>query len=213
MSKKESIILIGAGGHCISAIDIIESANQYEIKGILDMPDKVGQSILGYPIIGSDDQIQELVAHTPNFLITVGQIRNANIRKKIVEKVIQANGKLPVISSGLAYISRHADVEDGTILMHGAVINAGAKIGKACIINSKALIEHEATVGDFTHISTACILNGQVSVGSNCFIGSNTVIANNITICDNVILAAGSQVLKSITKPGIYIGSPLRKIR
>lgn len=213
MSKREPIILVGGGGHCISAIDVIESNKQYEIKGILDMPDKVGQSILGYPIIGSDDQIQELVSHTPNFLITVGQIRNAKIRKKIVEKVILVKGELPVISSGLAYISRHADVEDGTILMHGAVINAGAKIGKACIINSKALIEHEATVGDFTHISTASILNGQVSVGSNCFIGSNTVIANNITICDNVIIAAGSQVLKSITKPGIYIGSPLRKIR
>lgn len=213
MTKKEPIILIGGGGHCISAIDVIESNSQYEIKGILDMPDKVGQSILGYPIIGSDDQILELANETPTFLITVGQIRNANIRNKIVEKVLQANGRLPVVSSGLAYISKYAEVADGTIVMHGVIVNAGAKIGKACIINSKALIEHEAIIGHFTHISTGSILNGQVSVGSNCFIGSNTVIANNITICDNVIIAAGSQVLKSINQPGIYIGNPLRKIR
>jgi len=213
MNNKSPIILIGGGGHCISAIDVIESNNQFEIKGILDIPEKVGQKILNYPIIGTDDQIQEIVSEVPNFLLTIGQIRNANIRKKIFEKVISANGKLPVIYSELAYCSKHAQIADGTIVMHGAIVNASAKIGKACIINSNALIEHEATVGHFTHISTGSILNGQVSVGSNCFIGSNTVIANNITICDNVIIAAGSQVLKSITKPGIYIGNPLRKIR
>ena len=213
MSKMESIILIGGGGHCLSAIDVIESNNQFEIKGILDVSEKVGQDILDYPIIGTDDQIPELISETPNFLITVGQIRNSNTRQKIFQKVINAKGKLPVINSGLAYISKHAQIEEGTIVMHGVIINAGATIGMACIINSKALIEHEAVVGDFTHISTGSILNGQVTVGSNCFIGSNTVVANNITICNDVVIAAGSQVLKSINQPGIYIGNPLRKIR
>ncbi|WP_167619060.1 acetyltransferase [Maribellus sediminis] len=209
----EQIILIGGGGHCISAIDVLESTSQYQIIGILDIPDKVGLDIQGYPVIGSDDQLEEIATDISNFLITVGQIQNANIRQKIFDKVLKVNGKLPIITSDLAYISKYAQIDEGTIVMHGAIVNASAKIGKACIINSKALIEHETSVGDFTHISTGSILNGQVSIGNNCFIGSNTVVANNITVCDNVIVAAGSQVLKSITKPGTYIGNPLRKIR
>lgn len=210
---KKPVILIGGGGHCVSCIDVVEQTNEYEILGTLDLPEKVGQTILNYPIIGTDDQIEELSKKCNNFIITVGQIQSATLRDAIYRKVKQTGANLPVIKSPIAYVSKHAQIDEGTVIMHNAIINAQAKIGKCCIINSKALIEHEAVVGDFCHISTGAILNGQVKVGNKCFIGSNTVIGNNLEICDNVVIAAGSQVLKSIRFPGIYIGNPLRKIR
>ena len=52
----KKIILMGGGGHCKSCIDVIESANEYEIVGILDTADKLGQSILDYKIIGTEDR-------------------------------------------------------------------------------------------------------------------------------------------------------------
>lgn len=209
----EPIILIGGGGHCISCIDVIEKGGLFKITGILDLPDKVGQKILGYPIIGTDDDLVKFQPQCANFLITVGQINSYKLREKIYNEVKNAGGKLPVIISPLAYVSKHADISEGTIIMHNALVNASAKIGKACIINTKALIEHEAEIGDFCHISTSSIANGQVKVGKGCFIGSNTVIGNNIAIADNVVIAAGSQILRKIKLPGIYIGNPLRKIR
>ena len=209
----KDLILVGGGGHCISCIDVIEQTNEYEILGILDLPEKVGQTILNYPIIGVDDQIEELSKKCNNFIITVGQIQSSALRETIFRKVKQAGANLPVIKSPVAYVSKYVELAEGTIIMHNAIINANAKIGKCCIINSKALIEHEAVVGDFCHISTGAILNGQVKVGNSCFIGSNTVVGNNLEICDKVVIAAGSQVLKSIKLPGIYIGNPLRKIR
>ncbi len=211
--SKQPIILVGGGGHCISCIDVIEETGLYEIIGILDQPDKIDSKVLGYPVIGTDDDIPVLIAKCPNFLITVGQIKSSQVRQNIFERIKNVGGQLPVIISPTAHISRHATIEEGTIIMHQAFVNAGASIGKACIINSKALIEHEAAVGNFCHISTAACINGQVNIGANCFIGSNTAVGNNITINDNTIVAAGSQVLKSIIKPGIYIGNPLRKIR
>lgn len=207
------IILIGGGGHCISCVDVIEETGLYEIIGILDQPDKIDSNVIGYPVIGTDDDIPVLIAKCPNFLITVGQIKSSQVRQNIFERIKNAGGQLPVIISPTAHVSKHATIEEGTIIMHQAFVNAKASIGKACIINSKALIEHEAFVGDFCHISTAACINGQVNIGANCFIGSNTVVGNNITINDNTIVAAGSQVLKSIVKQGIYIGNPLRKIR
>lgn len=60
MSKKP-IILIGGGGHCISCIDVIELEVKYAIIGIFDLPEKVGQRILGYEIIGTDEQIKDYV--------------------------------------------------------------------------------------------------------------------------------------------------------
>lgn len=210
---KKPIILIGGGGHCISCIDIIEHGGEFEIKGILDLPEKVGQTILGYPVIGTDDDLDKFLPECKHFLITVGQIEKTQLREKIYARVKTSGGNLPVIVSPGAYVSKHAKVGEGTIVMHGAFVNAAASVGKNCILNSNSLIEHEAEIGDFCHISTSAIANGQVKIGNGCFIGSNTVIGNNITITENVVIAAGSQVLRSIKLPGVYIGNPLRKIR
>ncbi len=211
--NKKPIILIGGGGHCISCIDIIELDGKYNIIGILDMPEKVGKKILDYEIIGTDDQIKHFVKTWPDFLITVGQIKSATIRKQIYRKVKGFGGNLPVIKSPLAYVSKYATVNEGTIIMHHAVVNANAKIGQCGIINSMALIEHEATIGDFTHISTGTIINGKSKIGNQCFIGSNTVVSNNTAIADDTIIAAGSQILKNINESGTYIGNPLRKVK
>jgi sugar O-acyltransferase (sialic acid O-acetyltransferase NeuD family) len=207
------IILIGGGGHCISCIDVIESTGLFTIIGILDTHEKVGQKVLDYPIIGTDEDIKNLMSQCSNFLITVGQIKSSAIRELIWSKVNEAGGNLPVIISPTAHVSNHAKLAEGIIVMHHALINAGTTIGKACIINSKALIEHETTIGDFCHISTAAVVNGQVNIGDSCFIGSNTVIGNNTNLVANTIIAAGSQVLKNIKLSGTYIGQPLRKIR
>jgi len=211
--SKQPIILVGGGGHCISCIDVIEQTGLYKIIGILDQPEKKGTKVLGYHIIGTDDDILSLISNCPNFHITVGQIKSSHVRQDIYKKIKNQGGNLPVIISPTAQVSSYATIEEGTIIMHQALVNAAAIIGKACIVNSKALIEHEAIIHDFCHISTAACINGQVNIGDNCFIGSNTVVGNNITIAANSLIAAGSQVLKNISAPGVYIGSPLRKIR
>lgn len=211
--NKKPIILIGGGGHCISCIDVIELGYKYNIIGILDLPEKAGQKVLNYNIIGTDEQIGDFVKECPDFLITVGQIKSVHIRKKIYENVKKAGGNLHVFKSPLAYVSKHATIDEGTVIMHHAFVNIKAKIGKCGIINSKALVEHEAIVGDFTHISTGSVINGQAKIGDNCFIGSNTVVSNNVTITNNTIISAGSQVYRDISVPGVYIGVPLRRIK
>ena len=57
MSK---IILIGGGGHCKSAIDVIEQEARFEIAGIIDKPELLGSKILGYPVIGNDLDLEKL---------------------------------------------------------------------------------------------------------------------------------------------------------
>ena len=54
-------ILIGGGGHCKSCIDVIEQEGKYRIAGIVDLPEKLHQKILGYKIIAIDDDLPRLV--------------------------------------------------------------------------------------------------------------------------------------------------------
>ncbi len=207
------IILVGGGGHCISCIDVIEKTGLYQIIGILDLPEKVGQKILNYSIIGTDNELTQFVQVCPDFLITVGQIKSSALREELFNKIKKAGGNLPVIISSIAHVSKYVEIDEGSIVMHHALVNAGAIIGKACIINTKSLIEHETVIGDFCHVSTASVINGQTIIGDRCFVGSNTVIANNMNVIAKTIISAGSLVLKNIEERGTYIGNPLSKIK
>ncbi len=209
--KLETVILVGGGGHCISCIDVIRSTNKYDIAGILDIPEKVGTSVSGISIIGTDADIPDLAAKDMSFLITLGQIKSSQKRVAMYNIIKENGGKLPVFISPRAYVSPSATVEEGTIIMHNSLINANAVIGSNCIINTGALIEHESFIGNFCHISTHAVVNGQVIVGNNSFLGSNSVIANNVSLPEGIIVAAGACILKTPRESGIYIGNPSKK--
>ena len=53
---------------------------------------------------------------------------------------------------------------------------------------------------------------GCIKIGNNVFIGARVTILPDIYICDNVIIAAGALVSKSITQSGIYAGVPAKYI-
>jgi sugar O-acyltransferase (sialic acid O-acetyltransferase NeuD family) len=188
---KKNIILVGGGGHCVSVIDIIENGNEFNILGILDsnIPEN---NVLGYKVLGGDNLIPKLVNENTYFLITVGQIKSYNIRKNIAKNLSKNKAKVATVISNLAYVSKHAKIDEGTIVMNHAVVNAKSKIGKNCIINTKSNIEHGVTIGDFCHISTCAVVNGDSLVGKGSFIGSNATISNGISIKENSIISAGT---------------------
>jgi len=191
---KEKIILIGGGGHCKSCIDIIEKEGRFTIAGIVDVPEKLNQKILGYEIIAADDDLPRLVNEYKNFLITMGQIKSPERRIRLYNILKDLGAKLPVIISPLAYVSKHAGIGDGTIIMHHALINAGATIGENCIINTKALVEHDAIIEDHCHISTGAIVNGGTLIRTGTFLGSNAVTKEYITIKENSFIKANTLV-------------------
>ncbi|MEB3039575.1 NeuD/PglB/VioB family sugar acetyltransferase [Capnocytophaga gingivalis] len=192
--EKPNIILVGGGGHCISVIDVIEQQGKYNIKGIIDIKENIGKDVLGYKIIGSDNDLQDLFLSCPNAIVSVGQIKSSALRIHLFQKLKTIGYHLPIVISPLAYVSKYALIGEGSIIMHQALVNAGAKIGKNCIINTKANIEHNAHVEDFCHISTGTIVNGDCIIGKETFIGSNATISNGVTISPNSIISAGEFV-------------------
>jgi len=188
----EEILLIGGGGHCKSVIDVIEQENRYKIAGIIDKKELIGECVLGYKIIGCDDDLNRLFGDYQNALVTVGQMKSNHLRILIFDKLKNIGFKLPTIVSPLAYVSKHTEIREGSIVMHQALINANVKIGKNCIINTKALIEHDCIIEDNCHISTGSILNGGVRVEKNTFFGSNATSKESIEI--GGFIKAGSLV-------------------
>lgn len=208
---SENLILVGGGGHCKSVIDVAESIG-YTILGILDNEENLGKKVLDYNIIGTDDDIAKYIKDA-KFIVTIGQIKEASLRIKLHDKIIALGGNIATLIASTAHVSKYAKVGEGTVVLHQAMVNADAVIGKGCIINTYANIEHDAIVGDYTHISTGAMVNGSCRVGNRVFLGSQSVLAQGVLIADNTIVAAGTFVNKSILDTGIYAGNPIRKIR
>ena len=197
----KKIILIGGGGHCRSCIDVIEKEKKFKVLGIVD--NKKNILIKKYKLIGSDKDLDKISKKIKNAIITIGHIKNSDLRERLYKKLIKLKFNLPLVISPLAYVSKNALVGAGTIIMHRALININAKIGKNCIINTGAIIEHDVVIGDNCHISTGSIINGGVTIEKNSFIGSNAVVKQNIKIGKNSFVNANLFINKKLHKNSV----------
>ena len=197
----KKIILIGGGGHCRSCIDVIEKEKKFKVLGIVD--NKKNILIKKYKLIGSDKDLNKISKKIKNAIITIGHIKNSDLRERLYKKLIKLKFNLPLVISPLAYVSKNALVGAGTIIMHRALININAKIGKNCIINTGAIIEHDVVIGDNCHISTGSIINGGVTIEKNSFIGSNAVVKQNIKIGKNSFVNANLFIKKKLHKNSV----------
>jgi sugar O-acyltransferase (sialic acid O-acetyltransferase NeuD family) len=200
---KPSLVLVGGGGHCVACADVIASTEKFTIAGILDRKEISKDLAARYPQLGSDGQVAELLGAGHQFLVTVGQIKSSRPRQHLFDQICRAGGQMPVIVSPWARVSPDARVGRGTIVMHGAMVNAGSVIGENCIVNTGAIVEHEARIGDHCHISTGAVLNGEVSVGDGAFVGSRAVVIQGRKIGGGSVVGAGVVCVRDVPENSI----------
>jgi len=190
----DKLLLIGGGGHAKSCIDVIEKEAKFEIVGILDIENRIGETICGYNIIGTDADIPNYSKSGCFFLISIGQIQSADLRINLFNKVKNYGGNLATIISPFAYLAKGVRLGEGTIIHHNVLINSDASVGKNCIINSKSLIEHDCIIEDNCHISVGAVLAGGSRIGKESFIGANATIVNGKFLPQNSFVKAGALV-------------------
>jgi len=207
------VILVGGGGHCRSLIDVIEAEGLLRIAGIVDLPERQQETVLGYPRIGGDDDLPSLARKYSYFLIAAGQVGLPTLREQLGRKVTEAGGKFPTVRSPFARVSTHATIGHGTAVFHQAVVNAAAAVGCNVIVNTAALVEHDARVGDWCHISTGARVNGGCKLGPRCFVGSGAVLREGVNLGEGTIIGCGAVVIEDTEPFGVYVGNPARRIK
>lgn len=193
MTKLE-LLLIGAGGHARSCIDVIEQQGQYHIIALVGTATEVGSHCLGYPISATDDGLQSLAERCSYAFLAMGHMTSPEKRIQLHALGVRLGFTFPTLISPKAYVSPHASIGAGTIVMPGAIVNAAAKVGCNCIINSRALIEHDATVEDHCHISTGAIINGSARVGFGSFVGSGSIVRDSRKLGERCVVGMGLAV-------------------
>ena len=112
-----------------------------------------------------------------------------------------------------AIVFEGATIGKGSCVANFSSLMAGAKVGNHCFIETYCLVSHQTTVGNNCMLHSGTMLAGKTTVGKNCMFNFKSAAINNIEICDNVTLGAFSSATKSITKEGVYVGTPARFLR
>lgn len=193
----QGILLLGGGGHCKAVIDVL-SITEKVIAGIVHGIDAPFEPVLGHIPLGRDDDLIQLRQSYSSALITVGQVKNSAVRKKLFATLCQLDFAIPTVVSKLAYVSAFASIGAGTVVMHQAIVNAAAIIGENCIINTCALVEHDCIISPHCHIAVGAILCGGVCVGEGSFVGAGSIIREGIQLGKNVIIGCGTVIQDNV---------------
>ena len=194
------INLFGGSGHAKVIADLIQL--QGYTLGVVYDDNPEGKEINGTPVRCAAN----LEAKDP-LIISIG---SNEIRRLIA-------GRYPIdyatAFAPSAQISTSVQIDDGTVVMHGAIIQAESKIGKHCIINTGASVDHECIVGDFVHCAPHSTLCGNVHVGEGAFIGAGATVIPGIKIGKWATVAAGATVVSDVPDRAVVAGVPAKIIR
>lgn len=202
------VILIGGGGQARSVVEAMPPGTFAGYAAAEESAESPGTVY-----IGSDETVSRLYGPDGcSVHIAIGF--NNGCRMSLRRKVIDAYKAYTFTSavSPHAIVSRNSEIGQGTAVMMGAVINR-SHIGRNCIINTGAIIEHDCHIGDNVFIGPGAILLGGVTVGDDSFIGAGATVLQGVTIESGVSIGFGCAVHHDLARPGVYAGSPLRKIK
>jgi len=201
----KDVIIIGTGGHAKVLADIVLCAGDNLLGFLTSDTDKT--EFVGYPILGRDTDFAKF--ENCSFLIGIG---NNAVREQFVERMQGVDWYTAIHPT--AIIARiDTSIGEGSVIMANAMVCAGARIGRHCIINTAADADHDTVMEDFSHISALSILAGGARIGKRSFMGVNSCVRDKTSIGADCVIGAGSAVVKDITEPGVYVGVPVRKIK
>ncbi|CCM79576.1 NeuD/PglB/VioB family sugar acetyltransferase [Rhizobium mesoamericanum] len=202
-SVPRGLYILGFGGHARSVADVAVSAGWNAII-FIDGNAREGEHFSSYRTISEFPDHPE-----PDWQLFPAAGDNSRRRAQIE----RSSATWATLISPSAQLGIEADVGEATLVGHGAHIGPGAVVGKGVILNTQSIIEHEAVIGDYTHVSVNTVVAGRSRIGRNVFVGAGAVVIDSISVCDDVVIGAGAVVTTSISEPGVYVGTPARRVK
>lgn len=214
MNKKDNtkkIIIYGAGGHGKVIADITRNNKNFEILGFIDDNKEKKKTILGYPILGTRKNLFSL--QQKGYKQIVIAIGDNKIRRKIARKLKKQGFIFPSLLHPEATVASDVKIGKGTVIMAGAVINSGTKIGDHVIINTGATVDHDNWVRSGAHIAPGVHLGGGVKVGEKTLIGIGAGVRECCSIGSNCIVGMGATVVNDVSNNTKVVGTPAKPMK
>lgn len=199
--ETNDVILWGGGGHAKVVLESLFSEKR-KVAGIFD--DQKQGELFGVPYTGQYNPEKLKDAH---LIISLG---DNTTRKKLAES---AKHKFTLTRHTSCVLSPRSIYGAGSMILHGAVVQADTQIGNHVILNTVCSVDHDCRIGDYVHIGPRTVLCGKVHVGEGALIGAGATVAPGVKIGKWSIIGAGSVVIKDVPDYCVAVGNPARVIK
>ena len=206
-AEYKRIVLWGCGGHARSIANVLIKDEHSSAILFVDEKAQSDESIYGYRVKKPEDYV---VQSGDVYFFASG---DATLRERLFGKLGEKENSLITIVSDSAEVSKYAMIGKGVFVGAYAYIGPEAIIGDNSIINSGSIVEHEVVIGKYSHIAPGSVVCGRTKIGERVLVGAGATIVDNVSVCDNVTIGAGATVIEDIIQPGIYVGSPAKRIK
>jgi acetyltransferase EpsM len=201
-----AVIIVGAGGHGRVVLDIVRAMHR-EVVGFLDDECKE-REVNGTIVLGGCDKLASpTFVKNHDVVVAIGDNRT---RRHFAEQVLRNCGRLVLAVHPACVVSATAEIGEGTVVVPGVVINANARIGRFCIVNTGATIGHDVVLEDGAQIAPGVNLGGGASCGEDSFIGIGAAVAPGVRIGAGAVLGAGATAVRDIDPGAIAFGTPAK---
>ena len=212
--SADGIFVIGASGHAKVVIDIVERQGLWRIVGLIDTYKSPGTELMGYAVLGPEENLPGLMARhgAGGAIVAIGDNR---VRHAVVSRVAALAPELHFVNAihPSAQIARDVQIGKGVALMAGAVVNPGTRIGDFCYINTHASADHDNVLEPFSCIQPNAATGGNVRLGAFSVVAMGATVVQGVSIGQDSIAGAGSLVLHDIPDRVVAYGRPCRVVR
>lgn len=207
------VAIWGAGGHASVVADIIRLNGDYEIVGFLDdvNPQRRNTDFCGASILGGRERLPDLREKGVDHIILA--LGDCAARLRLSELVVAEGFFLLTAIHPKATVASDASIGAGCVVVAGAVINPGCRIGENVIVNTSASVGHECEIEDGAHIGPGARLAGRVVVGRAAWVGIGAIAIEGVRIGTGSLIGAGGVVVNHVPQKVVAFGNPAKVVR
>jgi UDP-perosamine 4-acetyltransferase len=204
------VIILGAGGHAKVLIDTLQKES-VPVIGITDLNQvKVGNMILGVPVISGDDALSAYAPENIRLVNGLASVESTSQRTRVYETFKERGYRFASVIHPSAIIASDVHLGEGVQIMAGAVIQPGSHVGENTIVNTNATIEHDCRIGAHVHIAPGVTLSGNVCISDRVHLGLSATVVQGIRIGAAAVIAAGAVVVTDVPPGAKVMGVPAR---
>jgi sugar O-acyltransferase (sialic acid O-acetyltransferase NeuD family) len=189
MSQPIPLVIVGAGGHGRSVLELAQLSGAYDVHAFLDDQQAPGTDIRGVPVWGPTSLLDALPArHIQTVHVAIG--RNAT-RQALCERARSAGLVLATLLHPRAFVSPSAVVGAGSAVMALAAVGTEARLGEGAIVNMGAVVDHHAEVGAFGHLGASATMAGGTAIGARAWLQAGAALGYGVRLQDDSVVPAG----------------------
>lgn len=212
-ASETSLLIIGAGGHAVSVANLALALG-YRIRAFVDAA-RAGQSLLGISIIADVRQLANVSETDCQPLACAIAIGDNSVREQVYKKLNGVSPALyfPALIHPSAVISHASDIGAGSVCMPGAIVGPNSRIGRFCILNTRASIDHDCSMADFSSLAPAAVTGGRVAIGERSAICIGAIVRHGVSVGQDCVLGAASYLHHSLEDYWLAYGTPAKPVR